>query len=532
MIKDSYKTKLSPKEVDAVSEKILTWTFKTRANKKDIIRLRISVEEALLSFLDRYGEGLDVTVSYIVRLDTYIVELSCAAEPFHPFAKDDIHTDDWSNEILCSMGQKAIYRYKDGNNRLIFSIPKKRYNSEIFLVVAILLAVAFGVMGSYIPEVVKDTITAYGLDLISTVFLHMLGIFSGLVIFFSLVNGMCGMGSVSDFSKVGRSIITRYIVLAFAGGSVLTFLATFFFRFEWGGGVNGNSVLDQIKEIILSIFPSNPISPFLEGDMLQIIFLAVLAGILLLTLGERVGGIRRFIGQGNDFITKGVGIVCKFLPVFIFSSFLSMFWSMGFGVFKTLWKPIVVTLVLGMAIPLFKLLEVSIRFRKSPFVMIRSLSKTLLVSFVTASSIIAYPVAREELTEKLGIEKQFVEFAFPVGINMYTASYMLVYLSTVLYLAEQSRTPVSVIWIVLAGFFSIVFAIATPTVSGGTLICIGIMLNNLKLPAAGLALAGSLTIVLDFYLTGIRNFSRALDIYITAKKFGKVNEAVLPNKKG
>lgn len=83
------------------------------------------------------------------------------------------------------------------------------------------LAVLFGVFGKYIPEVVRTNIAIYGLDLIPDIFLRLLGVFSGLIIFFSLVNGICGMGSVGDFSKVGRNIIIRYVGLSFIGGAVL-----------------------------------------------------------------------------------------------------------------------------------------------------------------------------------------------------------------------------------------------------------------------------------------------------------------------
>ena len=72
-----------------------------------------------------------------------------------------------------------------------------------------------------------------------------------------------------------------------------------------------------------------------------------------------------------------------------------------------------------------------------------------------------------------------------------------------------------------------VFSIATPNVSGGALICVGVMMTNLNMPDSALALAGTLIIILDFYGTATRNLSHELEVFLQAKKFGKVDETVL-----
>ena len=100
--------------------------------------------------------------------------------------------------------------------------------------------------------------------------------------------------------------------------------------------------------------------------------------------------------------------------------------------------------------------------------------------------VLAYATIKEDLTNNLGLEEQFVDFTYPIGLNLYTAGYMLIFLTTMLSLAESTKTPVSVVWFILAGFYSVAFSIATPVVSGGALICVGVMLNSLKLPYNGL----------------------------------------------
>ena len=159
--------------------------------------------------------------------------------------------------------------------------------------------------------------------------------------------------------------------------------------------------------------------------MLQIIFLSVFIGVVMLALGDRVRSFKTVIIQGNELITKAVGIVCKVLPIFIFTSLLSIFWTLGFDVFLSLWKPIVVTVVLSFILAAVTLLYVSIRHRVSPFKLVRGLAKGTFVSFTTASSVVAYATIKEDLTKNLGLEEQFVDFTYPIGLNLYTAGYML-----------------------------------------------------------------------------------------------------------
>ena len=425
------------------------------------------------------------------------------------------------------LGQKASYQRKGNHNILRFSMPKRRYKSEIFMILGLLLAILFGVVGQYIPEPVRENIRVYGLDFVSNIFLRL---FSGLMIFLALLNGICGSGSVADFSKVGKVIMARYVGFSFLAGTIYTFIEHFFFDFSWGGTIEGASVPEQVESILLDIFPTNPVGPFLEGNMLQIIFLSVFLGAILLILGDRVKSFRSFFTQGNDLITKAVDYICYLLPVFVFTSLLSVFWEMGFEALISFWKPIVVAFCVAILSPVAKLTYVGIVFHISPFTMIRRLSKSIFVAMTTASGIASFSTIKEDLSKRLGVDEKFVGFTYPIGMNVYASNYMVVYLTVVLFLAETYGMQISTVWLAMAGFLCIVFAMATPNVSGATLICIGIIMANLNIPNSGLALAGTLSIILDFLITWLRQFTQEIEVYIQARMFGKVDESVLQKK--
>lgn len=525
MIKETYEGKLSNKEIDRISAEIEEWGKRYKTDKKDILRLKLSLENALISILEKNeAEKLPVTVRLSSRFDSYVIAVYYGGVPFDPFSGKDRDGDEWSRLMLEKLGQKAQYREKDNSNQLFFTLRKKAPGSELKILIGALLAVIAGIAGPYIPENTKTIIQTYGLSVITDLFMRMLGIFSGLILFLAILNGICGMGSVSDFSKTGRRIIERYLGISFAGGALLTFIASFFFRFKWGGTVDGSDLPGQIKEIIMRLFPSNPLEPFLTANMLQIIFLAILFGGIILSLGERVSVIRTLIVQSTDLVTNGVKLVTRFLSLFIFASLVSMFWEFGFDMLLSLWKPFVAAVVIALVIPVIQLIHIYIKYHVSPVFMVRGLLRSILIGVSSASSIVAFPTIREELETNLGVDSQFIDFSYPVGMNTYASVYSIVYTVIVFYFAEQSSTSVSVMWFALVAFFCVLFTIATPNVSGGPLICVGMVISNLNIVQSNLALAGTMVVALDFYVTGCRVLSQALEVYLQAHKYNKIRD--------
>ena len=64
----------------------------------------------------------------------------------------------------------------------------------------------------------------------------------------------------------------------------------------------GDNAAAQIYSMILGIIPGNIVTPFLEGNSLQIIFMAVCTGLVLLVLGEKASALRALLDQVNTAI--------------------------------------------------------------------------------------------------------------------------------------------------------------------------------------------------------------------------------------
>ncbi|MBR1797002.1 MAG: cation:dicarboxylase symporter family transporter [Clostridiales bacterium] len=527
MIKESQTFEFTNKGIDNASEASWKWLQDNKINRESAMRSRYAIEDILLDIME-HSSGVDAfSVKFGFRFGQPLIIVEYEGEQYNPL--ESLKTAD--NTLLLQLLQKMdygpSYSYRRGHNEIVFRIEKRRVKSEVLMIIAVILAIVLGLAGNIIPPVVKDGASQYALGFISDLFQRMLGIFSGIMIFVILINGICGMGNVSEFSKIGKTVLSRYILFSVFGGSLLAVIALPFFDLQWGGSVEKSDLVNQIYEVVIDIIPSNPVKPFYDGNMMQIVFLAIFVGIVLLTLEGLVDSVKVFVRELDLLITKAVGFICRLLPLFIFASLLTMFWDMGFGAIISLWKPIILSVFLGIIYPVLRLIYISVRYKISPLLILRRISKSLISAFTTASSVASFQTIRNDLVEGLGVDGKLVDLSYPIGMQLHNSNFLLIYLLVVLVMAESYHVPVSIVWIVLAVVFSLIFSAATPCVSGGTLICIGIMMSNLSIPDTGLALAGTLSILLDFVLTMERVFALELELYMQARRFGMLDEKVL-----
>lgn len=202
------------------------------------------------------------------------------------------------------------------------------------------LAILAGAAGSLLPSALRDAVVGFALDPVADTFMNALNTFIGFMVFLSMVTGICSIGKLSDLGRMGKRVIGRMLRNNFVYTGLCVLLMFPLFRFGSGEAAAGSSQAREVLELLLSVIPSNPVTPFQEGRMLQVIFMACLTGIGLLILEEQAGIIRSILDQANLLVSRIIQQICRFLPLFIFSSLLSMIWTNGIGSFLRLWKPL------------------------------------------------------------------------------------------------------------------------------------------------------------------------------------------------
>ena len=516
--------------IDKASEAIQSWLEEAGAEHADILRIRLLAEDLLDDIRNHYEQAVRLKVILQKLTGTFYLSMRYSGERFDPTEDTDDGLPKMTQLLMTQTGLKPVWRRRNNENELILRIAGRHMRPEQLMVGCILLALAVGFAGPLIPLQVRTVIIDYGLSFLSKGFLNLLNTFIGLMVFLSVVNGICGIGSASVLGKIGKMMITRFMGLTFLLTAFFTAAAYLFFPLQYGGGADSEQI-HTIFEVIFGIIPSNPVSPFLEGNTLQIVFIAAMVGIILVLAGSQTEHLRTLIFELQSVIMRCVSAVCILLPVYIFSSLVTQMWISGSELFMQFGKPLLLCVVLNFISMGGLLACACMKLKVKASVLIKKLTPDFLIGFATASGAAALPVSLEINEKDLGIDPAFSKVAAPIGTILLSATCALPFVLTAAFLADHFGMQVNTAWWITLWIVAGLLSMAVPPVAGGIISCLAILLSQMGIPQTGIALAVTLATLMDFPDTAARIFILHLETALQADKLKRLDHAVLAKPK-
>ena len=487
--------------VDRISEIIQEWMTSVKVQPQNMVRSRLVAETLLENICVHCDREMVSSVEMKNKFGRNSFILRYKGESYNPMESES--QDSWSNYLLSNLGLLPTWNYRNGTNEIVLSVPRNKLKSEIWLLFALLTAILLGSLQSSLPSSLVSVCSDYLFTPISDVFLGLLGTFAGIMVFLSVISGVCGVGNIADFSKMGKYLIARIMFFSFLGGGICALLMIPLHSFHYGAAGEGSAIKD-IMDLLLQIIPTDPISPFATGNMLQVVFIGTFVGIVMVMLSSKTAVLRDGVLQANSVILLLIDIVCRLLPLYIFTSLTLLFWDNGMGIFKSIWKPIVLCAIFSLLLMIIKILIVAIKAKVSPVLLFKKTLKGFMIGLTTASSASAFGVVLEENHKDLGVDPQLTNFGFPIMMIIHVTTMSVGFMSIMYYLAEYENVPVNAMWFVSAWILVTIITCAIPPVAGGTLVCLGVLLTQFNIPSHCLAMAGTLSILNDFSMTGTR----------------------------
>lgn len=498
------KYELNNRNIDAASDAVTNFLTDAKVDSKDIHRIRLSVEEILLKYSDRLGENKTFDLVTSKRLRTLRIELSVSGESFDPFIEDDENGVGILHSLLLSLGLAPVWRYKNGKNIITFTAKKKKMPQILQLGIAILAAVALGGICYLLPQNVSAFITEEVITPVFNTFMGLLSAISGPIIFLSVVWGILGIGDMSTFGKIGKKMIGRFLIVSVAVGMVGTAICGLFFKISATGETA--FAFSDLYEMILDIVPGNLLTPFTEGNSLQIIFIAIIVGLAMLILGNHIPTVTSFIEQANSVMQLIMSAVSAFIPFFVFGSVLNMIVGNNFSAVAKSYKLILVMLLADIILMICYLFTVSVRKRVSPMGLLKKTMPTFVIGLTTASSVAAYQTNIACCEKKLGIEKRIIDIGIPLGQVIFMPGAIVLFLCAAFGMAENYGVAITPIWMLTAFIISVVLAIAASPVPGAALTCYTILFMQLGIPSVAVAVVITLNVILEFVTTAVDLF--------------------------
>jgi len=375
----------------------------------------------------------------------------------------------------------------------------------IALVAGVVVGIALGFGDPATTKAFIDNTKVFG-----DIFIRLLKMIIVPVILFSLIGGAASI-SPSKLGRVGVKIIAFYMATSALSVALGLFLANLL---QPGSGMNligtegikGKAAeAPSLATVFLNIIPTNPAESLAKGDVLPIIFFAMLFGLAITFLKDSkdealvkgATSLHDIINAAAETMYKIVNGIMQYAPVGVFFLISIVFAQQGA---KALGPLLLVTLTVYLALIALTIIGYGgllAVFRLGFFKFLKGANEAMITAFVTRSSNATLPVTMRVSEEKLGIPRTISAFTLPLGatINMNgTAIYLGVCAMFIGYAIGQPLTMSQQMTVVTTATLA---AIGTAGVPGAGAIMLLMVMESIGLKVeAGSAVAAGYAMIL------------------------------------
>lgn len=359
----------------------------------------------------------------------------------------------------------------------------------------VLVAIAIGVaVGYFQPELGAK------LKPLGDAFIKAIKMLIAPIIFTTVVTGIAGLGNVEKVGRVGWKALLYFEVvttLALAIGMVVAHV------FKPGAGIHANAAtlntadIEQYTtaakktgavEFLLGIIPNTFFGAFVEGEILQVLLVAILCGVVLAKLGDQGRPITEWLHGFGTVLFGVVGIVVRFAPIAAFGAMAFTIGRYGLGTLLSLGK-LMACVYLTCFIFIFVLLGLIARLHGfSLWKTLRFIKEELLIVLGTSSSESVLPAMMHKMQEA-GCSRSIVGIVLPAGYS-FNLDGTSIYLSmAALFIAQATDTHLSLAKeVALLGILLLTSKGAAGVTGSGFITLAATLSATGTVPVAGLAL--------------------------------------------
>lgn len=467
----------------------------------------LAAEEAMGELVSHAKEGSDLVVISRTFLGTTTIELSACGQaidiqnilvPSVPdiWADPDAKVSAGLRQlILSNMSKEMKCRHKDGVNTIQLSVTKSS-RALILTLGAMICAILLGcLLTAVAPKDFLGALDANFLTPIKNMYMNALKMIAAPVVFFSIVGCFSHQSSPSGLGRIGIKIIALYLITTVI--ATIIGIGSFLIFRPGDPAIAAKLTQDvsaftsqakeiSIKDILIGIVPSNFMSPFLESNMLQLLFLAILTGLAISLIGDYSAKMSEWFEGCGELFLKLASIIMRVTPIAVFCSILSMVLKTGpstlvsvismFGTFLFGLLLMIITYCMILVISGFNLLLFFKRY-----------IPTMLQVFSIASSNASISLNMEACRKELGISSDIYSLSIPLGATINMDGTCVLLAVQALTIAEIYGVGVPAGALFALALSIILMSIGAPGVPGSCVIILSMLLAQIGVPVEGVA---------------------------------------------
>jgi len=415
-------------------------------------------------------------------------------------------------------------------------LSRLQLHTKIFL--GLVLGVLFGAMANRYG--LSDFVFTY-IKPIGSAFIRLISMVVGPLVFASLVVGTTGLSDIRKLGRIGAKTMAYYMSTTAIAITIGLLLAN---ALKPGAGLSEeartrllqssserpgpqsetNLQKPTLRDVFLRIIPANPVQAFVETNMLQIIFLALMAGICLTLIPpERSRPVISFFEGINDLIIQMVHVIMKIAPYGVFALIAAVVVDFGLGILLVLLKYSIIV-VAGLFLHMVVVYSLAIRALSKHNVraFFKGIRPAQMIAFSSSSSSATLPVTMECVKRALCVPEEICGFTLPLGatINMDgTALYQGVATVFIAQVYGMHLTAPEQLIILLTAVLASIGAAGIP---GAGVITLAIVLDSVGVPLEGIGIIMGVDRILDMCRTVVNITGDAACAVVVASTERKV----------
>lgn len=391
------------------------------------------------------------------------------------------------------------------------------------ILIALVIAVP---LGYFFPAATKYT------SILGDIFLRALKMVIVPLIFSSIVSGVTGIGSGKSLGRIGLKTISYYIItsiLAIVTGLFLANIIKPGKDVEMGfsekvAEIEGAS--GKISDLLVRMIPENIIDSMARGDILPVIFFAVLFGFFITQVSEKYSKpLINIFESIFEVMMKVTTFVIRFAPLGILG-IVSREVARNADKLGNIAGGLAVymlTVIGGLAIHALFTLPAIVKFvgRANPVKHFKNMAPALLTAFSTASSSATLPLTMEAVEKKDGVSNKISSFTLPLGATINMDGTALYECTAAIFIAQVYGIELTFVQQIIVVFTALLASIGAAGIPMAGLVMLTVVLSAVNLPLEGIGLILSVDIILDMMRTTVNVWSDSCGAVVVAKSEGE-----------
>ncbi|MCG9737977.1 dicarboxylate/amino acid:cation symporter [Shewanella insulae] len=343
---------------------------------------------------------------------------------------------------------------------------------------------------------------------LGTMFVNMIMMMVVPLVFVSIVCGVLELDDLKSFGRLGGKTFGFYIIntlVAIFAALTVALLLKPGLGVDMTGGTGAEitaTELPNLMQLIVNIVPSNPVAAFTSGNMLQVIFMALLVGGVIKSMNGAVPLLQQGFTEGNKLMMKLISVVMQLAPIGVFA----LMFKLGATLEASLFLSVVEYLVVILSLLLLWIFvvypwAVSLFTPVSAKTFRAKTQEQILFSLSTASSNATIPVTMRTLTEKLGVKRAVAGFGVPLGATMNMGGVSIYITVAIFFVANSFGAPIAMEQLPALLFSIFLLSVGAGGVPGGGMVMIGVLIHQMGLPVEAFVIVAALDRLIDMVLT-------------------------------